>query len=67
MNNSGLLIVCTCVLGLMLINKPNKEVKEAGVLSHQEYYYDDTEEISEDEDGLTPIRTSIYEPVEENE
>lgn len=51
----------------MLINKPNKEVKEAGAISHQEYYYDDTEEISEDEDGLTPIRTSIYEPVEENE
>jgi len=60
-----IIFVCFCILGVFLINKQNKESRKAGVLSHQEYYYDETDKIGEEEDGLTPIRSSTYEPVEE--
>ncbi len=64
-----IIFVCVCILGLMglILIKQNKEAKTAGVLSHEEYYYDETGETMEDEeteDGLTPIRTDTYEPVE---
>ena len=39
--------------------------KKAGSLSHKDYFYDASEEIPEDEDGLTPIRSHTYEAVEE--
>lgn len=39
--------------------------KKGGSLSHRDYYYDESEEIPEDEDGLTPIRSHTYEGVEE--
>ncbi len=64
-----IIFVCVCILGLtgLILIKQNKETKKAGVLSHEEYYYDETGGTMEDEeteDGLTPIRTDTYEPVE---
>ncbi len=86
------IVVAICILGLLLINKQNKEVnksnefgsfsheesfydyeepeetdgeKKAGSLGHWEYYYNEGEEIPEDDDGLTPISSHTYWVVEE--
>ena len=39
--------------------------KKVGALDHKDYFYDASEEIPEDDDGSTPIRSHTYEAVEE--
>lgn len=50
---------------IMKNQKKPVTIKKGGSLSHREYFYDESEEIPEDDDGLTPIRSHTYEAVEE--
>ena len=38
---AAIIAICVCILGLVLINKRNEDVKESGSFSQEEYYLEE--------------------------
>ena len=61
-----IITICVCILGLVLINKRNEDVKESGSFSQEEYYLEEPEEISDEkQSGVLSHQDLYYDESEE--